>query len=216
MGFFYWTLLILGGFFLGSIMFCGLIPKIVLQKDVVAISVDNNPGAFNVFKHCGNKIGIPCLLLDGLKGLIPVLLASLLMDTDSIAFSCVLVAPVLGHAVGLFNKFHGGKCITVSFGVMLGLIPVTWIGIVSLAALFVLFTAVIKISPASKRSLVVYALFEIIVCPVLGVLRLFYVMIGCGAVSLLPIIKFVFSKNGMVENNYYDIGINNEHTNRSN
>ena len=212
----YWILFIFGGFFLGSIMFCELIPKKILHKDICEISVDNNPGAFNVFKHCGFKIGIPCLLLDGFKGLIPVLTASFLMDTNSIAFSLVLIAPVLGHAVGLFNRFHGGKCITVSFGVMLGLIPVTWIGIVALATLFVLFTAVIKIKPASKRSVIVYALFAITVCPILGTLRLFYVMMGCGIIALIPVIKFIFSKNGMVENNYHDISMDNEHTNEGN
>lgn len=204
-----WILFIFGGFFLGSIMFSALIPKKFSHKDVCKISVDNNPGAFNVFKHCGVKTGIPCLLFDGLKGLIPVLCASLLMDTENIAFSCVIVAPVLGHAVGLFNRFHGGKCITVSFGVMLGLIPVTWICITLLTSLFVLFTAVIKIRPASRRSLVVYALFAVIACPVLGVLNM-AVMPGCGIVALIPIVKFIFSKNGMVENNFCDFRANNE------
>lgn len=212
----YWVLLIFGGFLLGSIMFSELIPKKILHKDICGISVDNNPGAFNVFKHCGKKLGIPCLLLDGFKGLIPVLCASLLMGKDSTAFSFVLIAPVLGHAVGLFNKFHGGKCITVSFGVMLGLIPVTWIPIVTLAVLYILFSTVIKIRPASIRSLVVYVLFAIIVCPVLGVLRLFFVMLGCGIVALLPIIKFIFSKNGLVENKLYDVSQNNENANKGN
>lgn len=198
----YWTLLIVGGFLLGSIMFCEIIPKAVLHKDIYAISVDNNPGAFNVFKHCGKKIGIPCLILDILKGFIPVLLASLLMDTESIAFSFVIVAPALGHAIGLFNRFHGGKCIAASFGIMLGLIPVTWIGIVVLAALYVLFSTVIKIRNSAKRSVVVYALFMIITCSVLGILGLTYAAVGCGFLAALPIIKFVFSKNGMVENRY--------------
>ena len=212
----YWCLLIFGGFILGSIMFCELIPKKILRKDICEISVDHNPGAFNVFKHCGMKTGILCLLLDGFKGLIPVLLASLFMNSNNIAFSFVLIAPVLGHAVGLFNKFHGGKCITVSFGVMLGLIPVTWIAIAALATLYILFSTLIKIKPASKRSLVVYALFTVIVCPVLGVLKLFFAMLGCGVVALLPIFKFIFSKNGLVENNFYDVGLNNEHINKGN
>ena len=96
----YWILFIFGGFFLASIMFCELIPKIILHKSIYEISVDNNPGAFNAFKHCGLKVGIPCLLLDVMKGFIPVLLASLLMNANNIAFSFVLIAPVFGHAVG--------------------------------------------------------------------------------------------------------------------
>lgn len=200
----YWVLFIVGGFLLGSIMPCELIPKKILHKDISKISVDNNPGAFNVFKHCGKKVGIPCLLLDVLKGFIPVLLASLLMNTDNIAFSLVMVAPALGHAVGLFNHFHGGKCIATSFGIMFGLIPVTWIGIVTLAALYIIFSTIIKIKNAAIRSVVVYTIFAVVVCPVLGILGMTYATVGCGLVAVLPIAKFLFSKKGLVKNNYKD------------
>lgn len=198
----YWTLLIVGGFLLGSIMFCELIPEKILHKDICEISVDNNPGAFNVFKHCGKKVGIPCLLLDVLKGFVPVLLASLLMNTACFAFSLVTVAPALGHAVGLFNRLRGGKCIAASFGIAFGLIPVTWIPIVTLAALYILFSTVVRIRNAGKRSVTVYALFALIVCTALGIMKLPYAAAGCGLVALLPIIKFIFSKNGLVNNEY--------------
>lgn len=198
----YWTLLIVGGFLLGSIMFCEIIPKKLLHKDIYTISVDNNPGAFNVFKHCGKKFGIPCLLLDILKGFIPVLLASLLLNANNIAFSLVMVAPVLGHAIGIFNHFHGGKCISASFGVMLGLVPITWIGIFVLAILFLLICTIMKKKNASIQSVVVYANFAIIICTILGLLEMTYVAIGCGMIALLPIIKFLCSKNGLVGNHY--------------
>ncbi|MDE7181807.1 MAG: glycerol-3-phosphate acyltransferase [Clostridia bacterium] len=201
---FLWILFTVGGFLLGGIMFCEIIPKLVLHKDIYAISVDNNPGAFNVFKHCGKKVGIPCLLLDVLKGFIPVLLASLLMDANSIAFSFVMVAPALGHAIGLFNHFHGGKCIAVSFGIMFGLIPVTWIGIVALAALYILFSTAIKIKNSAKRSVVVYGLFMLITCTVLGVIGLTYAAIGCGLVAIMPIVRFLFTKNGLVDNKFVE------------
>ena len=203
----YWTLLIVGGFLLGSIMFCELIPKHVLHKDIYEISVDNNPGAFNVFKHCGKKVGIPCLLLDVLKGFIPVILASLLMNTDNIAFSFVMVAPALSHATGLFNRFHGGKCIATSFGIMFGLIPVTWIGIAALAALYILFSTAIKIKNAAVRSVVVYAIFAAVTCTTLAIFGITYAAVGCGLVALLPIVKFLCSKNGLVKNDYRDEGI---------
>lgn len=206
----YWVLLIVGGFLLGSIMFCELIPKKILHKDISKISVDNNPGAFNVFKHCGKKVGIPCLLLDVLKGFIPVLLASLLMDANNIAFSLVMVAPALGHAVGLFNHFHGGKCIATSFGIMFGLVPVTWIGIVTLAAFYIMFSTVIKIKNAAIRSVVVYAIFAVVVCTVLGILGMTYAAVGCGLVAVLPITKFLFSKKGLVENKYKDESVMND------
>ncbi len=200
----YWNLFIAGGFLLGSIMFCEYIPKKILHKDIYKISVDNNPGAFNVFKHCGKRIGIPCLILDMLKGFLPVFLACYVMDTNSLAFSFVMAAPVLGHALGVFNHLHGGKCIATSFGVLLGLIPVTWLPVVTLAAFYILFSTLIKIKNASIRSVVVYALFIAVICTVLGIFRLPYAAIGCGFISLLPIVKFLCSKNGLVKNDYHD------------
>ena len=39
-----WTLHIVAGYLLGSIMFCRWIPRLVLHKDVCALSDDHNPG----------------------------------------------------------------------------------------------------------------------------------------------------------------------------
>lgn len=200
----YWTLLVVGGFLLGGIMFSQWIPKLLAGKDIYKESVDNNPGAFNAFKHCGKKIGTLCLVLDILKGFVPVILASLLMNANSIAFSFVMFAPAFGHAVGLFNKFHGGKCIATSFGVLAGLLPITWIPFAVLAALYIFFSVVLKIKNAAKRSVVVYALFLLVSCTVLGVLGAIFVAVGCGLVAVLPIVKFLFSKKGLVDNKFHD------------
>ena len=90
-----WLLLIVGGFLSGSLMFCKIIPKLFQHKDICEISDDHNPGAFNVFRHCGKKVGIVCLLLDVLKGFVPVLLASMLMETNGALFTLVMIMPVL-------------------------------------------------------------------------------------------------------------------------
>lgn len=170
-------------------MFCRIIPKLIAHKDICEISDDHNPGAFNAFKHCGKKIGALCLLLDVLKGFVPVLTASLIMDTASPLFTLVMIAPVLGHAVGLFNGFHGGKCIAVSFGVMFGILPVTWVGIVFLAAIYIIFSTVIKINPNAKRSIVVYTIFGICSCILCAVFGQYAVAAGCAAVAVIAIIK---------------------------
>ncbi len=202
MEYLYWIMLILGGFLFGSVMFSQLIPNLFLKKDIYKISVDNNPGGFNVCKHCGMGIGALCVFLDGFKGLVPVLIASLTMDTGSPLFILVMIAPMLGHAIGLFNHFHGGKCVSTSFGIMLGLIPVSYVPIVMLAALFIGFTVFKIIKNGAKRSIVVYVLFLILSCPYLVIANLPFAAIGCGLVSVIPIVKFIFSKNGMVDNVY--------------
>ena len=188
----YSILLALGGFLLGSIMFCKLIPQLVVHKNICELSDDGNPGAYNVFKHCGIKLGVVCLLLDILKGFLPVFIASLFLNTDSILFTFVLIAPVVGHALGMFNHFVGGKCISTSFGVMIGLLPVSWIGLVSLAVLFVLFSTLFKIKSRNRRTVVVYALFAITSCVPLLILRLPYIAVSFLVIAMLPIVRITF------------------------
>lgn len=189
---FYRCLLIIGGFLFGSVMFCELIPKKLFKKDIFELSTDSNPGAFNVFKYCGKKLGIPCLVLDLMKGFVPALLASLFMKTEPVVFPLAMTAPVLGHAIGLFNRFHGGKCVAVSFGVLLGITPVAWFAVITLAALYVFYSTIIKINPGSMRSIFVYVQFMIIVCTLCCAMKMYSVAIGCAAVALLPIVKFAF------------------------
>lgn len=153
-----WLLWIVGGYFLGSVMFCKLIPSYFLQKDVAELSDDHNPGAANVFVNCGIPMGLLCLLLDMLKGFLPVYLAYRTVDVHSMYFAAVIVAPVLGHAVAPLNHHHGGKCIATSFGEMLALLPVSRIVLI-LAGLYVLSSTLIKINPTRIRSIVTFALF---------------------------------------------------------
>ena len=120
---FLWCALIIGGFLCGSIMFSRLLPLLIAGKDVSAESSDRNPGAANAFSACGVAIGMLCLLLDMLKGFLPVLLGRLLLNTNDLLFAAVIVAPVLGHAIAPLNRFHGGKCIATAFGVTIALMP---------------------------------------------------------------------------------------------
>lgn len=184
-----WVLLIVGGFFAGSIMFCELIPKLLTHKDICGISDDGNPGAFNVFRHCGKTVGTFCLLLDILKGFIPVFLASMFMKTDGLLFTLVMVAPVLGHASGLFNRFNGGKCISTSFGVMLGILPVTWIGLTILATLYIFFSVAVKFNSNKIRSIVVYTLFGVSANATLAVIGLPSVAAGCLLIAVIAVVK---------------------------
>lgn len=95
--------LIAGAFLLGGVMFCRLIPLWIKGVDVTENTEDHNPGATNAFRACGAKIGFLCLLCDLFKGYLPAYIAVRLLPTNNFMFSLVMVAPVLGHAVGVFN-----------------------------------------------------------------------------------------------------------------
>lgn len=184
-----WFLFIAAGFLSGSVMYCQTVPKLLLKTDVAAMSDDNNPGAFNAFAHCGKKIGLFCLLADVLKGFIPVFVSCFFVNVSSMLFSLVMVSPVLGHAFGAFNRFRGGKCIAVSFGVAFGVLPVTRVGLTVLAVLYVLFSTVAKINPNRIRSIVVYCLFAVISCTVCAVIGKASAAVGCVNVALIVIAK---------------------------
>jgi glycerol-3-phosphate acyltransferase PlsY len=68
-----------------------------------------NPGATNVMRIGGKKAAAITLFGDAIKGLLPVLLAKL-----------VVFAAFLGHLYPVFFGFKGGKGVATSFGVTLG------------------------------------------------------------------------------------------------
>jgi len=155
------------GYVLGSIPF-GLIVGRANGIDPRTAG-SKNIGATNVGRLLGSKFFFIVFTLDLLKGLIPVAIASLIVDQIPpierdwrvfMAWLSVGAAAVLGHMFSLFLRFKGGKGVATSAGVMLGLFPYfTWPGILSA----VVFLVVFKISRyVSLASMVAAAAFPII------------------------------------------------------
>lgn len=134
-------------FLLGSIPFGLLIAK---AKGIdIRAHGSGNIGATNVLRVLGKKFGIPCLLLDILKGFIPVAIAVNLIQITGrpvqvplglpdawvlklaagdafkaqIAHILTALFAVLGHNYSPWVGFKGGKGIATSAGVLLGLMP---------------------------------------------------------------------------------------------
>ncbi|MGN1095540.1 MAG: glycerol-3-phosphate acyltransferase, partial [Eubacteriales bacterium] len=129
---------------MGGIMFSELLPKIFLKKDIRELREDKNPGASNVFINCGVFMGSLCLLLDMAKGFLPVFVGIHFLDVNDPLFAAVMVSPVIGHAISPYHRFRGGKCIATAGGVLIAMLPVTYIGLV-LPAAYILFSIVFKI-----------------------------------------------------------------------
>ncbi|MHC4574976.1 MAG: glycerol-3-phosphate 1-O-acyltransferase PlsY [Planctomycetota bacterium] len=119
-------ILIVPAYLLGSIPF-GLIIAKAHGKDLRSIG-SGNIGATNVSRALGRKWAYFCFILDLLKGLVPTLLAVLLIPsppstTELLLVLTVGVAAILGHIFPVYLKFKGGKAVATSFGVALGLWP---------------------------------------------------------------------------------------------
>ncbi len=87
-----------------------------------------NVGATNAFRTLGRGTGITVLLLDILKGFIPVfflgniLVAKFTPLQDDGPLRIILgVACIFGHNWTIFLKFKGGKGVATTLGVLLGL-----------------------------------------------------------------------------------------------
>ncbi len=146
----------LTGYVIGSMLFSYRLPLLFKGIDVREKSQDHNPGVYNAFKYSGVPTGVVCLMLDVLKGALPVMAAVRFCDPWSLAFAAVLSAPVLGHAFSLFHRFSGGKAIAVSFGVLIGLFPRLY-PLAAQCVFFILFSTVIVIRPNSRRAVYTYA-----------------------------------------------------------
>ena len=107
-------------FLCGSLPFSVWIGNWFLKEDIRQYG-DSNPGAANVFRAGGRSWGVVALLLDFLKGAIPVGLAYWGGQLGNWELAIVSIAPVLGHACSPLLGFRGGKALATTFGIWTGL-----------------------------------------------------------------------------------------------
>lgn len=81
-----------------------------------------NSGATNAYRILGPKYGIMVLILDALKGYIPLYIASL-FGVGGIYIILLGLVAILGHTFSFFLQFKGGKGVATSLGVFLFLMP---------------------------------------------------------------------------------------------
>ncbi len=91
-----------------------------------------NPGATNVLRLGGTVPAVLVLVVDVLKGTIPVW-ASYFLKIEAFYLGMIAVFACLGHIYPLFFGFKGGKAVATAFGTMLpigldlaGLLVSTW------------------------------------------------------------------------------------------
>ncbi len=206
---------VLIGYLSGGLLFAYFIPKIIKHVDITEQSEDKNPGAFNAFKYGGFWCGIFALTLEIFKGFAPVYAATKFVPPTSVLFIPVILAPVLGHAFSPFFKLKkGGKCIAVSFGVLLGS-PAHLVCAVILAGFLIFFSVIIIINPNSLRTAAAYVCCDatLLIAAILFAAS-FAVFVAFTAISAIVIsklsaellaifkkqaesnVKFIFSKRG--------------------
>ena len=114
--------LLLGTYLVGSIPFGYLYSRYVEGVDVRSQG-SGNIGATNVLRNFGWLPGVSVLLLDALKGALPVSLAMSLLPGDHLTWILVGASAILGHVLSIFLYFEGGKGVATSAGVFAVLTP---------------------------------------------------------------------------------------------
>ncbi|TMD39838.1 MAG: glycerol-3-phosphate 1-O-acyltransferase PlsY [Chloroflexi bacterium] len=112
-------------YLLGSVPCGWLVMKLYRNLDVRQLG-SGNIGAANVFRAGGHGAFALTLVLDALKGFIPVMLAiGLGLGSQEWSLAVIGLAAVIGHTWSIYLGFRGGKGVATSGGVMLALSPVT-------------------------------------------------------------------------------------------
>jgi glycerol-3-phosphate acyltransferase PlsY len=156
---------VLLAYLIGSIPVAYIFGRLLKNIDIREYG-SGNMGATNAFRVLGKGPGSVVLILDIIKGIIPVtLLANAFGLRDPWSLVIIAVAAVVGHNWTVFLGFKGGKGMATSLGVLIGLaiqfvvlrIILLWV-VMTWGALFLLFGFV---SVASIAAAVVFPILTV-------------------------------------------------------
>jgi glycerol-3-phosphate acyltransferase PlsY len=152
------ALAILAGYLVGSLSFAVIVSRLMGLDDPRSYG-SKNPGATNVLRSGNRAAAVLTLLLDALKGYVPVLLALLVgprwgLGETTAAF--VGLAAFVGHLWPVFFRFHGGKGVATAAGVLMALNP--WLGLAVLAS-WLIIAAFFRYSSLASLVAAVFAPF---------------------------------------------------------
>lgn len=142
-------------YLIGSIP-TGYILFFITEKKDIRIFGSRATGATNVLRLKGWKFALPVLVVDILKGALPVIIALRFFE-DSIFVSLCAFLAVLGHCFPLYLKFRGGKGVATTVGVFAVLAFKPLLLTVVLFVLIVVLTRYVSL--ASLLSTLIFPLF---------------------------------------------------------
>ena len=108
-------------YLIGSIPVAYIFGRVLKNLDIREHG-SGNMGATNAFRVLGKGPGTLVLILDIIKGIIPVtIIANAFGLGDAFSLVIIAVAAVAGHNWTIFLGFKGGKGMATSLGVLIGL-----------------------------------------------------------------------------------------------
>lgn len=124
----------------------GIIPFSYIIGQLKGVNLKNvgsgNIGATNLGRTFGLPFFILGFFLDGLKGLIPVLL----VRTFNYPMALAGAGALLGHIFNPFFAFKGGKGVSTTIGVAVGLVPLSFLFSVVIWIILYLATHIVSLA----------------------------------------------------------------------
>jgi glycerol-3-phosphate acyltransferase PlsY len=115
---FYKILLVVLAYILGSFPTAFIIFKAKKGEDIRNTG-SGNVGGTNVLRSAGPGLGILTIMVDILKGFIPVLIVYLFFPASYILYIITSVSVLIGHVFPVFLKFKGGKGVSTAGGIII-------------------------------------------------------------------------------------------------
>jgi glycerol-3-phosphate acyltransferase PlsY len=119
----YSLLAAIAAYLVGSLAFAVIVSRAFGLADPRTFG-SRNPGATNVLRSGSKPAAITTLLLDALKGLLPVLAVRLWgprLGLEEGTLALVALAAFLGHVFPVFFRFKGGKGVATFLGAVFGI-----------------------------------------------------------------------------------------------
>lgn len=110
-------------YLVGSLSFAVIVSSVMGLKDPRSYG-SKNPGATNVLRSGNRVAAVVTLLLDGMKGWLPVVLVrgwGADYGLGESAVAAVALGAFTGHLYPVFFRFNGGKGVATAAGVLLGI-----------------------------------------------------------------------------------------------
>jgi len=113
--------IVLAAYLLGSIPFAYIVTRIVSETDIRRLG-DGNPGGKNTIESVGFLPGVIATSLDIGKGVLAVMLAQRVSNSEVVALIAGAAA-VIGHDFPIYMRFKGGQGMAVMVGTFLAFMP---------------------------------------------------------------------------------------------
>ena len=149
-------LAVVAAYLVGSLAFAVIVSRAMGLADPRTFG-SKNPGATNVLRSGSKAAAVVTLLLDALKGLVPVLLVKAFgkpygMGDGTVAM--VALAAFLGHLYPVFFRFQGGKGVATFLGAVFG---ISWVLGLATAATWLIIAFFFRYSSLASLVAAVFA-----------------------------------------------------------